>query len=182
MDIEVYDYFHMNTTTLIPDTPVGRKDSRFGEGNLLVCFRNVNQIAVLEKDTKEILWVWGEGELELPHHPTVLENGNILVFDNGAIRGYTRIIELDPLTEEIVWEYTGDPPETFFSSTRGSAQRLPNGNTLICESNDGRVFEITSDGEIVWEWYNPQLAGERRVQIYRMLRYSPEMVEPLLAR
>jgi hypothetical protein len=140
----------------------------------------VNQIAVLKKGTMEILWVWGEGELELPHNPTMLENGNILIFDNGTARKYSRVIELNPLTEAIEWQYTGDPLESFFSSTRGSAQRLPNGNTLICESNDGRVFEITTEGEIVWEWYNPSLVDEHRVQVYRMLRYPPEMFDPLL--
>jgi hypothetical protein len=179
-NIEVYDYFHMNTIGILPDNASGRRDSRFAEGNVLTCLRNVNQIAVLKKGTMEILWVWGEGELELPHNPTMLENGNILIFDNGTARKYSRVIELNPLTEAIEWQYTGDPLESFFSSTRGSAQRLPNGNTLICESNDGRVFEITTEGEIVWEWYNPSLVDEHRVQVYRMLRYPPEMFDPLL--
>jgi hypothetical protein len=180
MNMDVYDYLHMNTISLLPGTPAGLRDKRFAEGNLLICLRNVNQIAVLEKDTKEILWVWGEGELEWPHHPTMLESGNILVFDNGVVRKHSRVIELDPLSGDIVWQYVGNPPESFYTMTRGSAQRLPNGNTLICESNKGRVFEITSGGDIVWEWFNPNLVEERRVQIYRMLRYPPEMVEPLL--
>jgi hypothetical protein len=180
MNIEVYDYLHMNTISLLPDTPVGRRDSRFAPGNLLICMRNVNQIAVLEGDTKEILWVWGEGEIEWPHHPYMLESGNILIFDNGVRRGHTRVIELNPLTEIIEWQYVGDPPESFFSETRGSAQRMPNGNTLICESDRGRVFEVTREGEIVWEWHNPNLVEGHRVQVYRMLRYPAEMVEPLL--
>jgi hypothetical protein len=75
LDMEVYDYFHMNTTTLIPDTPVGRRDSRFAEGNLLVCFRNVNQIAVLDGDTKEILWVWGRGSSSCPTIPRCSRTG-----------------------------------------------------------------------------------------------------------
>ncbi|MGD9142038.1 MAG: arylsulfotransferase family protein, partial [bacterium] len=178
METEVYDYFHMNTTSVLPDSPSGRGDSRFAEGNFLICLRNVNQIAVLYRDNKEILWAWGEGELELPHHPTMLENGNILIFDNGAVRKYSRVIELNPVTEEIEWEYTGDPPETFYSSTRGSAQRFPNGNTLICESNEGRVFEVTPEKEIVWEWYNPHLVEGHRVQLYRLLRYPVEMMDP----
>ncbi len=180
MNTDVYDYLHMNTIALLPDTPAGRRDERFAEGNLLICLRNVNQIAVLDKDTKRILWVWGEGELEWPHHPTMLESGNILVFDNGVVRKYSRVIEVDPLTGAIEWEYKGDPPGSFYTMTRGSAQRLPNGDTLICESNKGRVFEITPEGEIVWEWLNPNLVEDRRVQVYRMLRYPPEMVEPLL--
>jgi hypothetical protein len=176
-----YDQFHMNTISIIPETPLGKGDSRFRAGNLLICFRNINQIAALDGDTNEILWVWGEGELDWPHHPTMVESGNILIFDNGTNRHkYSRVIELNPVTGEIEWEYLGDPPEFFFTPARGSAQRLPNGNTLICEGDRGRSFEITRDGEIVWEWYNPEMRGKHREQVYRMIRIPTEVVEPLL--
>lgn len=181
-----YDYFHMNTITVLPDTPLGVRDPRFRQGNLLISFRNVNQIAVLEKDTYHLLWVWGEGQLEWPHHPTMLPDGHILIFDNGTQREYSRVVELDPSTESIVWEYRGDPPGEFYSNTRGSAQRLPNGNTLICESNDGRAFQVTKEGEVVWEWLNPITEEWRgkfyRETVYRMLYYPPEVVDPLLRR
>ncbi len=175
-----YDYLHLNTITVLPETSVSKTDSRFKPGNLLVCFRNVNQIAVLERDTWRILWVWGEGILDWPHHPTLLDNGNILLFDNGMRRKYSKVVELNPSTKRIEWEYAGTPPESFFTYNKGSSQRLPNGNTLICEGNDGRVFEVTRKGEIVWEWLNPMLREGRRVQVYRMFRLAPEVVEPLL--
>jgi hypothetical protein len=175
-----YDYFHMNTISLLPETPLGREDNRFKAGNLLICSRNVNQIAILEKDTKEILWVWGQGELQWPHHPTMIDNGNILVFDNGVRNKNSRVLELNPVTRTIEWEYAGDPPESFYSYEKGSAQRFPNGNTLICEGDKGKVFEVTRDGEIVWEWINPVIVKDRRAQVYRMLRLEPGIVEPLL--
>lgn len=178
----LYDYFRLNTVTVMPETRLSLKDKRFAAGHLLICLRNVNQIAVLDWTSGDILWSWGEGDLEWPHHPTVLENGNILIFDNGVLREYSRVIELNPITGAIEWEYIGDPPESFYSRTRGSSQRLPNGNTLICESNDGRAFEVTRDGEIVWEWFNPIIDDDRRVQVYRLIRYPVEMVEPLLRR
>ena len=177
-----YDQFHMNTITMLTDNPVGKIDKRFEAGNMLICFRNINQIAVLSGDTGEILWVWGEGELDWPHHPTMVENGNILIFDNGTERKYSRLIELNPLTETIEWEYVGDPPDSFFTPEKGSSQRLPNGNTLVCEGDRGRCFEITRDGEIVWEWYNPAMQGRHRVQVYRMMRLDPEFVEPFVPR
>lgn len=179
-DTELFDYFRLNTISILPDTPLGRADSRFAAGHLLICLRNVNQIAVLDWAGGDILWSWGQGDLEWPHHPTMLESGNILVFDNGVLRGYSRVIELNPSTLEIEWEYVDSPPERFYSRIRGSCQRLPNGNTLICESNEGRAFEVTREGETVWEWYNPLIHDGRRVQVYRMIRYPPEMVEPLL--
>jgi len=181
-DLCNFDYFHLNSVNFLPATISGQKDARFREGNLLVCFRNVNQIAVLEQDTYRVLWGWGEGELQWPHHPTMLDNGHILIFDNGIKRDYSRVVEMDPLTGTIVWEYVADPPEEFFSYARGSAQRLPNGNTLICESDKGRAFEITHDGEVVWVWLNPATEQGHRVTVYRMIRMPTDQVEALLNR
>jgi hypothetical protein len=177
-----YSYFNMNSISVLPTTSLAEKDSRFRGGNLLVCFRNVNQIAVLEKDTYRVLWAWGEGELEWPHHPTMLEDGHILIFDNGVQRQYSRVVELDPETEVIVWEYRGDPPQEFYSYTRGSAQRLPNGNTLICESDKGRVFEVTQEGEVVWMWVEPVAGKGLPETVYRMMRLSSARVDKLLER
>jgi len=172
-----YDYFHMNTVSLLPDNTLERDDDRFQEGNLLVCFRNVNQIAVLERDTYRILWAWGEGFLEWPHHPTLLENGHFLIFDNGVKRRFSRVVELDPLSGTIVWEYRGTPREDFFSFGKGSAQRLPNGNTLVCNSDKGQVFEVTAEGERVWLWWNPFIRNGRREALYRMIRWPAETVD-----
>jgi hypothetical protein len=177
---QYFDYLHLNTITMLPETPLGGIDSRFEPGNLLICFRNVNQVGILDRDTKEILWAWGEGFLQWPHHPTVLDNGNVLIFDNGVERRRSRVIELDPRTEQIVWEYNPDPPASFYTAQRGSAQRLPNGNTLICDGNNGRAFEVDSGGEMVWEWFNPDVKNGRREQVYRITRLPREAVEPLL--
>jgi hypothetical protein len=123
---------------------------------------------------------WGPGILEYPHHPSVLESGNILVFDNGGReRSYSRILELDPGANRIVWQYVGKPRESFFAPVMGASQRLPNGNTLITESTSGRVFEVTRDGETTWQFLNFEVSkrGEgkgKRATIYRMMRYSPD--------
>jgi hypothetical protein len=189
------DYFHLNTVSLLPTTTLGERDPRFRQGNLLICFRNINQVAVLDERTWRVLWAWGESELQWPHHPTMLSNGHILIFDNGVQRGYSRVVELDPITETIVWEYMAERPEDFFTTGGGSAQRLPNGNTLICETNSGRVFEVTKEGEVVWMWLNPatmedlreSAAGlknhskkNRRVTVHRMTRLARERVDRLL--
>ncbi len=177
---EYFDYLHLNTITRLSETRSGQLDDRFKPGNLLICFRNVNQIGILDRDSKEILWAWGEGALQWPHHPTMLEDGNILIFDNGVERRTSRVIEIEPSSGQVVWEYVADPPASFYTSQRGSAQRLPNGNTLICDGNGGRAFEVDTGGEIVWEWFNPDVKNGRREQIYRITRLSPDAVEPLL--
>jgi hypothetical protein len=177
---QYFDYLHLNTITRLPETSLGERDPRFREGNLLICFRNINQIGVLDQDGMDILWAWGEGELQWPHHPTMLENGNILVFDNGVQRRSSRVVEIEPLSGRIVWEYRADPPSSFYTSQRGSAQRLPNGNTLICDGNGGRAFEVDAGGETVWEWFNPDIERGRREQIYRIARLPTDLVDPLL--
>jgi hypothetical protein len=175
-----YDMFHLNTITLLPPTQLATIDTKFRPGNLLLCFRNVNQIAILHEETKKVLWAWGEGSLQWPHHPTMLENGHILIFDNGVERRRSEVVEIDAVTKTIVWKYSADPGERFYTSRMGSAQRLPNGNTLICDGNSGRAFEVTMTGDIVWEWFNPMTQDGHRVRVYRMMRLSPDVVKPLL--
>ncbi|WP_321937452.1 aryl-sulfate sulfotransferase [Paraburkholderia sp. J8-2] len=95
--------------------------------------------------------------------------GNILMLDNQGEAGYpsvelqvaggSRVIEINPSTNQIVWQYTaaysGEPDWRFFTPFMGGAQRLPNGNTLIDEAINGRFFEVTPQGEIVWEYVSP---------------------------
>jgi hypothetical protein len=114
--------------------------------------------------------------------PNMLPNGHILIFDNGTARKYSRILELDPIADEIVWEYVGDPPQSFFSAAVSGQQRLPNGNTLICSGGQGRIFEVTPDQEIVWDYINPY---SREPGTYGSLyrhsgRYAPEFIESFL--
>jgi hypothetical protein len=177
-----HDYYHLNTVEVLPDTPLGRQDRRFRAGNILICLRNVNLILILDHDTREVAWAWGDDDLEMPHMPTMLPNGNILVYDNGVWSGRTRVIELDPASEQIVWVYEGEPLESFFSKRRGSNQRLPNGNTLIADSESGRAFEVTAAGETVWEFWNPELMDDRRKRIYRLMRRSEEDVKQCFRR
>ncbi|MFH1403496.1 MAG: arylsulfotransferase family protein, partial [Candidatus Altiarchaeota archaeon] len=100
---------------------------------------------------------------------------NIMVFDNGRHRCYSRVIELNPITREIVWEYTGTPRESFFTDVVGRAQPLPNGNVLVTEGMKGHVFEITRDKEVVWDYWLPYYDEEgNRYSIYRMRRYPAD--------
>jgi len=180
-----WDWAHNNTLEVLPDNPSGRKDSRFKKGNILFSYRNLDTIGVIDRDTGKIVWAWGSGILDSQHQPTMLPNGNILIFDNGTRRGWSRVIEVNPLEEEIVWEYVGTPKESFYSPFISGAQLLPNGNIFICEGGPRRrtyeqptprLFEVTRDGEIVWEYLSPYAP----YSIYRATRYSPEFVKPLL--
>ena len=153
------------------------------KGDWLISIRNFDLVAVLDAKKRQLIWSWGPRELSRQHHPTLLDNGNVLIFDNGyAGRKFSRVIELNPLTKKIVWEYKSDPPEKFFSGTRGSNQRLPNGNVLISNSDSGHVFEVTREGEVVWEFYNPDVNMEdkTRAAIYRFMRITDPRMHKLI--
>ena len=128
--------------------------------------------------------------------------GNILVFDNGgqagygapnpgspngvgnALRDHSRVLEFDPLTLDVVW--TSSPPQergsrgrprgfSIYSNFISSAQRLPNGNTLITEGSCGRIFEATPDYQIVWEYISPFFSKRAfRNAVYRAYRVPYE--------
>tara|TARA_Y100000031_G_scaffold150101_1_gene188926 strand:- start:5082 stop:6272 length:1191 start_codon:yes stop_codon:yes gene_type:complete len=136
----------------------------FPNGDIVASFRHLNRLLIIDRRTKIVKWRWGDWELGHQHNPTVLENGNILVFDNGFHRlsrgshnceSYSRVLEVNSKTGRIEWEYTDPTKFRFFSALCSSAKRLPNGNTLICESLKGRIFEVTPDKEIVWDFINP---------------------------
>ena len=177
-----YDYFHLNTVEVLPETPVGTTDPRFRAGNVMLCLRNVHTIVILDQEDWSVAWSWGYGDLSFPHMPTMLENGNLLIYDNGVRDKRTRIIELDPVSEQIVWSYPSPPRRDFYSMRRGSNQRLPNGNTLIAESEKGHVIEVTPDGETVWEFWNPELKGKQRKRIYRFMRMDEVELRDLIRR
>jgi hypothetical protein len=157
---------------LVGSHPIFRPDS------VLFCLRHQDTLAIVEWSSKKLLWAWGQGEISGPHDATMLPNGNILAFDNGLGRDWSRVIEVDPVERRIVWEYRAPEPKSFYSAARGANQRLRNGNTLITESDRGRAFEVTPDGDIVWEFLNPNMTDERepsvlvRVRRFEGLEYA----------
>ena len=150
------------------------------------------------------------GQIVGQHHPHIIPKGlpgagNLLVFDNGGASGYgapspsspdgtgafrrdsSRVLEINPVTFEKVWEYSvaGQERFRFFSHYISSAQRLPNGNTLITEGADGRFFEVTPDREIVWEYVNPFFSRQNPIvnNVYRAYRvpydWVPQLAKPV---
>jgi outer membrane protein assembly factor BamB len=148
------------------------------EGDIVFSCRNNSRLGRIDARTGELTWKFGQPVTSHQHHPTVLPNGNLQIFDNGqhASRGTrSRIIEVDFKDSSIVWEYTGSPAQQFFSSHISGAQRLAGDNVLICEGASGRIFEVTRNGETVWEWQNPFIVprrGQPLCQVFRAHRYG----------
>ena len=174
------EWTHQNTLNVTPN------------GDLLVSFRQTNTVGIVDRSTGKFRWKWGPGEISHQHNPTYLDNGHVLLFDNGPHRrgvSHSRVIEIDPSDNHIAWEFRGEPPISFFSYHISGSERLPNGNTLICEGAPGRIFEVTPAKEIVWEYINPFLgisgygvggtASGQANSVFRAHRYGPD--HPALA-
>jgi len=206
------DWIHINSISYLGENKwFDAGDERFNPDNIIISSRNANFIAIISKETGEIVWRIGPyypktseegsklGKIIGLHHAHIIPKGlpgegNILLFDNGGIAGYgllgfanqirfySRVLEFNPITFEIVQEYKdrcGLYPyprngeiHMFFSATMGSVQRLPNGNTLVTESLSGRVFEITPENDVVWDYVTP----DRRNVLYRAYMIPPEWV------
>lgn len=170
------DVFHTNTLEVL-DGRFASRSPAFRRGNVLVSVLKLDTLAILDPDRETIVWA-RTGGWRRQHQPTFLANGNLLLFDNlGAGPDRSRVLELDPLTGEIAWRYGGTREVDFFSKTLGSCQRLPNGNTLITESENGRAVEVTPEGRVVWEFHNPHRAGGRDelvAVLFEMVRLPPD--------
>lgn len=153
-------------------------------GDIVVSFRHISTVIIIDRKTGQVVWKLGAPPLSGQHAPMPLENGNLLLFDNGPHRldhsmPFSRVIEVELATKQIVWTYQEKYLYQFFSPRISNAQRLPNGNTLICEGDFGRLFEVTAEGEVVWEFVNPYF-GEApngpNNRVFRAYRYSEEEI------
>ena len=99
------DVYHANTLRVLPATPLGLKDPRFRKGNWMICLREVSLVAIIDKDTKKVVWGWGPGVLDHPHSPVMMPDGQIVVFDNGMNRGYSRLVKMNPATGKMAVEF-----------------------------------------------------------------------------
>ena len=160
------------------------------DGNILINQRYTGAMLIIDKATKEIVWSLADWEYGQQHDVQMIENGNILFFANGAWtisyhgpEAGSKVVELDPKTNEEVWTYQGRPRRQLFSNFISGAQRLASGNTLICEGGWGRIFEVTPEGEIVWEYVCPFFvdydhpAYKDGNYVFRAYRYAADGLE-----
>ena len=175
------DWLHLNTIHKIPENPHhDRGDERFAAGNLLICARNLNLIFVIDKQSGTIVWRWGapppmpafwingtrgtDRYLVGPHDPKMLKNGNILIYDNGGgggyppvVRFFTRLVEMDPATGEIVWEYV-NPRGGLYRTQRVAYEDCPEAEPYFMET-DGHLGAGTAQSRIPAEMGMPTTNG-----------------------
>jgi hypothetical protein len=185
-------------------------DKRFAPNNVIISSRQASLLAIVGRDgsivwrmgpdfseSKELRAI---GQIIGQHHAHLIPKGlpgagNLLVFDNGGSSGYgfanpialdgtgafaratSRVLEINPVTLELVWSYTN---ARFYSSNISGAQRLPNGNTLITAGAGGRLFEVTKERAIVWEYMYPQFSGAQSTNaVYRGYRLPYDWIPQL---
>ena len=187
-------------------------DKRFSPENVIISSRAASIVAIVARDGKIVWQIGPDysatPELRAlrqvigQHHAHMIPKGlpgagNLLLFDNGgasvygrpsatALKGQdiyarptSRVLEIDPVSLKLAWSYTAP---AFFATNISSAQRLANGNTLITEGPDGRLFEVNTDGAIVWEYVYPVFTGGRgrpTNSVYRAYRVPYEWIPQL---
>ncbi|MFV0436434.1 MAG: aryl-sulfate sulfotransferase [Desulfopila sp.] len=170
---ENQDWNHFNDVDYDPATD-----------RIVVDSREFSEIYIIDHKTGKLLYRWGNpaasGQGKPPTYTTTGDQqifsphdthfipqglpgaGNILIFDNGWGRPpitFSRVVEMNPETGEIVWSWKSKAETGFAAHHISGAQRLPNGNTHVNSGNWGHMFEVTKDGEVVWEYINPVTRG-----------------------
>lgn len=143
------DPFHANDVeTLTP--AMADAFPQFEVGDLLISLRELNLVAVADRETGAFKW-YSHGPWLKQHDPDFQPDGTITVYDNNTGSGMSRILRIDPKTNATEVAFAGSDAVPFYSWQRGKHQVLPSGNILITEAQHGRVFEVTPQGTLVWE-------------------------------
>ena len=167
------DLFHTNTVEVLDGTLSARMPF-LKKGNILVSLCFLDMVAVIDPAAQKIVWALSKMWTK-QHTPVFLQNADMMVYDNQGAQGKSRVLQIQPLTQQVTWAY--ESPD-FYSEILGSAQRLQNGNTLITDSDDGRAFEVSPSKRVVWEFLNPHRAGSNHefvAVIPEMIRLPPEI-------
>jgi hypothetical protein len=147
------DFFHTNSVKVLTQAQA-RKFPLFRAGHVLISLRSLHCLAVLDVRNRSVVWA-ALGPWRIQHDAEFLDNGHLLLFDNHGWSKGCRVIEYDPVTQAIPWVYSDAESGPFHAAFRGMKQRLPNGNTLIVDPDNRRLFEVTRGKELVWEYFCP---------------------------
>lgn len=134
-----------------------------GNGDqVLLSIRHPGTAVLLDLKTGKVSWAL-KGSWLGQHSMEVLPNGHFTIFDNYGnfeTHNMSRLLEVDPGTHAITWQYAGNKTHPFSNLLRGALYTLPNGDRLATETDGGRIFEVAPNGDIVWEFVNPRRNGD----------------------
>ena len=149
------DILHTNDVEVFPD---GMEEGFFKHGDIMVSLRNISTILVFDPETQRVKFR-STGMVNQQHDPDFVDGNTITVLDNNPhyYKGgglFSRIVEIAAPSGDLRVIFQGDEKHPFFTNIMGKHQWLPNGNLLITEAKNGRGFEVTPQGELVWEFRN----------------------------
>jgi hypothetical protein len=151
LDNSSEDLFHPNDIEELT-IPMSSAFPDFSPGDLLVSFRNIHLVAVLDRSTKSIKWS-RHGPWRYQHDPDFTAAGEILVYNNNSNRGKSNILAVNPRSSS-VRVHSSSKTVRFYTHWRGKHQLLPNGSQLIAVPGEGRMLEVAPSGELVLEFNN----------------------------
>jgi hypothetical protein len=170
------DVTHVNDVEELTSEMAGQF-GLFTAGDLVVSLKHVHAVYVMDQDGK-IKWI-DSGNFLYQHDPDFAADGSITVFDNrsdgtldGSVLGGSRIVSVYPDTGVVNVVYPVRDQQSFYTSTGGKHQLLANGNRLITEAIAGRLFEVDSTGELVWEWIHENYDAQRVAEVMEGTRYA----------
>jgi len=163
------DPIHLNDVEIVTAAFADRIP-QIEPGDFLISLRGPDALAVISHRSKAVVWSM-IGPFLRQHDPDIMDDGTLLVFDNRAemaqrtpvrwledpqVWGYSRLLRLDPATQQVLWSFAGSASFPFYSSIQGKQQILHNGDILVSDPEGGRAFEIAPSrgNEIVWEYVN----------------------------
>ena len=144
----VRDLFHPNDLDVL--TPA-RADAfpDFEAGDLLLSFRNIDLVSVIDRDSHAIKW-WSHGPWHRQHDPDFLPDGRISVFDNDTGHGTSNVVRIDPGTRALTL-LDIEPGYRFYTRFMGKHETLADGAVQIVVPYEGRVLEVAPDGRVLLE-------------------------------
>ncbi|MEZ5830571.1 MAG: arylsulfotransferase family protein [Dongiaceae bacterium] len=167
----MHDPVHLNDIEPLPRSLADRYPM-FSPGDLLISARELNLIFVMDPSSLAIKW-WVVGATIRQHDADWNRDGRISAFNNRMARGYSTIIEIDPVT--LARSVVVDGRSTdFYSRHRGSHQRLPNGGWLISSTQQGRILEVAADGAIALDFQNQLTDGSQVCSMLSASLFFPE--------
>jgi len=171
----VYDPFHTNSLWLLSPAEAARLGDSFRAGDALVSMAMLDTVAILDMEKGVTRWSQ-QGPFGMQHAPRPTRDGDIVLFNNFLTAERSSVLTLNPRTRRVIREYTGPKSQPLHSRRSGRVQVLENGNTLVVETEGGRALEITSDGEVVWQFRSPFRARKSQDKVASL--YSLERVGP----
>jgi hypothetical protein len=186
-----HSYMNLNGVTVIPENDTAKILPAFRKGNLFVS-EELSHFFILDRGTGKVVYSLSFPEVvgqDGAHSAQVLANGHILFYNNhidpsrypAGPGQYSQVVEMDPVTKKVVWSFSPQYPNDFYNYQYGAVYPLPNGDLVVSDAHRGRVFEISKNKKLRWEWFHPERDKDgMAIPIFFAKKFPAEIMKPFL--